>query len=263
MNIPLKLSDSDIEKAYHRLRKGIKLLVDLALVFKKIETRGTGNFVVKGPNIIVGNHCGSFKDVGLLLRLVPRRIFFTANKMIFSREDFSELVHRHLKRHLSQFGVFLHLILNPYYSFVVQYISSNISSVGTIPVNIYGSKRDAIVICQDYLKQGRAIIALQGRGRVHPGDPNPYIREFRRGVSVMAYNLQNEGIPVPVTPISFFGTHYPWAVPAKIKVNVGKPLYISDFWTGNEQATIEKFRQALQQKVSSLFLESLKWQPGS
>ena len=50
-----------------------------------------------------------------------------------------------------------------------------------------------------------------------------------------------------------------WGVPATIKVNVGRPLFIKDYWTGDEVSTVEKFRAALERTVSGLFRESLSW----
>ena len=62
----------------------------------------------------------------------------------------------------------------------------------------------------------------------------------------MAYNLYKEsGLAVPVTPLSIFGTHIMWGVPATIKVNVGRPLFVKDYWTGEEVSTVEAFRAAL------------------
>ena len=143
---------------------------------------------------------------------------------------------------------------------MVDFVSGHIARIGTIPVDIYGSKRESILKCQDYLKKGRAVIALQGRGRVLPKDPNPYVQEFRRGVSIMAYNLYKEsGLSVPVTPLSIFGTHIMWGVPATIKMNVGRPLFVKDYWTGEEISTVEAFRAALQRTVTGLFRESLSW----
>jgi len=232
----------------------------LMLFPKKTEVRGADHFVREGPNIIVGNHSGSYKDVSVLLQNVPRMIYFTANQMIFTREGASELVSRHLHRHMGRFGGVIHLLLGPFYNFMVDYVSGHIARIGTIPVDIYGSKRASILRCQDYLRKGRAVIALQGRGRVHPKEPNPYVKEFRRGVSIMAYNLFKEsGLSVPVTPLSLFGTHIMWGVPATIKVNVGPPLYIKDHWTGEEVSTVEAFRAALQRTVTGLLRESLSW----
>jgi len=76
----------------------------------------------------------------------------------------------------------------------------------------------------------------------------------------MAYNLYKErGLDGPVTPLSIFGTHIMWGVPATIKVNVGPPLHIRDHWTGEEVSTVEAFRAALERTVAGLFRESLSW----
>lgn len=248
------------EEEFQRIEKFVGLVTRGMLLPKKIEVRGGENFVREGPNVIVGNHIGSYKDVAILLRVVPRMIYFTANKMIFSREEASALVLRHLHRHMGKFGGFVHLILNPFYTYMVDFVSGHIAKVGSIPVDLYGRKHESILKCQDYLRKGRAVIALQGRGRVHPKDPNPYVKPFRRGVSLMAYNLfKKDGFSVPVTPMSIFGTHIMWGVPATIKVNVGRPLFIKDYWTGEEVPTVEKFRAALEGTVSCLFRESLSW----
>jgi 1-acyl-sn-glycerol-3-phosphate acyltransferase len=248
------------EEEFKRIEKSVDRVTRAFIFPKKIDLRGGENFVQEGPNIIVGNHIGSYKDVAILLRTVPRMIFFTANKMIFDKKEASELVLRHLHRHMGKFGGFIHLILNPLYTYVVHFVSGNAAKVGSIPVDIYGSKRESILKCQDYLRKGRAVIALQGRGRVHPRDPNPYVKSFRRGVSIMAYNLfKQEGIAVPITPMAIFGTHIMWGVPGTIKVNVGKPLYIKDYSGGGEAETVEKFRAALERRVSGLLYESLSW----
>jgi len=248
------------EEEYERIKKSVLRIARLLLFPRKIDMRGDANFVKSGPNIITGNHIGSYKDVAILLLIKPRMIFFTANKMIFTREGASELVSRHLHRHMGRFGGFVHILLRPFYAFMVQFVSSHIARVGSIPADMYGKRSDAILKCQEYLRRGRAIIALQGRGRVHPKDPNPYIKSFRRGVSIMAYNLfKDYGLSVPVTPLSIFGTHIMWGVPGRIRVNVGPPMYIKDFWGGNEKEVVEKFRAAMEKTVSGLFLESLKW----
>lgn len=249
------------EEELKRLNKGVRRLTDIALLSKKVVVRGSENFVREGPTIIVGNHIGSYKDVGLLLRIVPRPIFFTANKLIFDKEEFSALVRKHLHRHLGNFGLFVHLFFKPFYAYCVDYISANIARVGSIPVDLETGRVEAIRKCLDYLRKGRAIIALQGRGRVHPRDKNPYIKPFRKGVAVMAHNLLVEdGIDVPVTPLSIFGTHILFGVPARIRANVGKPMSIRDYGGGESAESIEKFRAALQHTVTRLLRESLNWE---
>jgi 1-acyl-sn-glycerol-3-phosphate acyltransferase len=248
------------EEEFQHIRWALDKGTWLFLLPKKVDLRGGENFVREGPNIIIGNHCGSYKDVSVLLRKVPRMIFFTANKAIFDKREASDLVERHLHRHMGAFGGFIHILLGPFYSFMVNYISNHIAAIGSIPVDLKGSRRESILRCQDYLRKGRAVIALQGRGRVQPKDPNPYVAGFRRGVSIMAYNLFKEsGLAVPVTPLSIFGTHIMWGVPATVKVNVGKPLFIRDYWTGEEGSTVERFRAVLERTVSGLLRESLSW----
>lgn len=248
------------EEEYRRIDKSVLRISRLLLFPKKIELRGQENFVRKGANIITGNHIGSYKDVAVLLLTKPKMLYFTANKMIFSRAEADELVSRHLHRHMGNIGGFVHLILKPFYSYMVDFVSGHIAKIGTIPVDMYGYKSDAIRRCQDYLKLQRTVIALQGRGRVLPADPNPYVRSFRRGVPIMAYNLFNEeSLSVPVTPLSIFGSHIMWGVPGRIRVNVGPPMYIKDYWGGVEAEVVARFRGALERTVSRLLLDSLKW----
>jgi 1-acyl-sn-glycerol-3-phosphate acyltransferase len=248
------------EEEFRHVKKVLDWATWLFLLPKKVDLRGGENFVRGGPNIIVGNHIGTGKDVSTLLLTRQRMIYFTANRMLFNRAEASELVLRHLHRHMGNFGGFVHLLLNPFYSYMVQFVSGHVSNVGTIPVDMYGKRNDAIIKCQDYLRKGRAIIALQGRGRVHPKDPNPYIKTFRRGVAIMASNLfREDGLSVPVTPLSLFGTHVLWGVPGRIRVNVGPPMFVKDYRGGTEGETIERFRAAMERTVSGLLIDSLKW----
>ena len=232
----------------------------VALLGKKLLVYGRDNFVKKGPAIIVGNHCGTYKDVAVVCKVVPWPFFFTANREIFSKSEFNYLVRKHLHLYLGNFGLLLNFFLNPYKSLFVQYISSNIAKVGTIPVDIYvHGKREAIERCQEYLKKGRVLIALQGHGRIVAKDPNPYVTPFGRGISIISYNMvKQEGIAVPVTPMAMYGTHRPFITPAKIHVNVGRPMFITDHWLDGFEETVERFKKALEAKVNELFLELIR-----
>jgi 1-acyl-sn-glycerol-3-phosphate acyltransferase len=246
------------EEELKRLEPSIQRISGLTLLGKKIEVEGGENFIKNGPNIIVGNHIGSIKDIATLFKIVPRPIFFVANKMIFSKDEFNLLIRRHLKRHLKEFGLFLDLILNPLKSLFVQFISTNIARVGTIRVNLQYGKTNAIEKCQKYLEKDRAIIALHGFGRVMKKDRNPYVRPFKKGSSIMAYNLyKDNGISVPVTPLAMFGTQIPFMIPGKIRVKVGPPMYIIDHLASGFEETVENFKNALEAKVKALFRELL------
>jgi 1-acyl-sn-glycerol-3-phosphate acyltransferase len=248
------------EEELKRFEPVIRGMVRLALLGKKIIVRGEENFVREGPNIIVGNHCGSFKDVATVLRVIPRPIFFTANKQVFTKEELNFLVKKHLKRHLKNFGALLNFLLIPFKSLFVRYVSSNIAKVGTIPVDLYSQgKRGAVLRCQEYLAAGRAIIALQGRGRVVPQDPNPYVKTFGRGTSIIAYNMNEQyGIRVPVTPLAIYGTQLPFIIPGKVLVNVGSPMYIADHLVGGFEESVACFKNALEATVLKLFLELIR-----
>jgi len=224
-----------------------------------MDVRGRNNLIPSGPNIIVGNHTGNFKDVAAVMQIVSRPVFFIANQMIFDRNELHFLIRKHLKRNLKELGLAIDLLLRPVKSLLVDFVSENVSKVGTIPADLYHGKKQAIRKCQEYLEKGRAIIALQGRGRIIKTDSNPYVPEFRKGASIMSYNLYVEkGIAVPVTPIAFFGTHKPFVTPTKIKVNVGEPLYITEYMEKTFSETVQRFRKAMEDRVKSLFLEMIR-----
>ncbi|MCX7975206.1 MAG: 1-acyl-sn-glycerol-3-phosphate acyltransferase [Candidatus Aminicenantes bacterium] len=243
------------EEELKRFEPIIKRLSYLALLGKKIEVWGKENFIRTGPNLIVGNHIGTYKDIAVLFKIIPRPIFFTANRQIFSREEFDELIGRHLERHLKKVGLFINLLLGPLKSLFVQYVSTNIARIGTIPVDLVNKKKDARHLIENYLRQGRAVIALQGRGRVKPNDPNPYVDSFKPGASAIIYNLFfKNGLVVPVTPLAIYGTQRPFLIPATIRVKVGEAMFITDYLKESASATIEYFRQALENRVKRLFL---------
>lgn len=241
------------EQELRRIEPIIKKLIKFFLLGKKVVVRGKENFITEGPNIIVGNHIGAFKDIAVLLKIVPRPIFFTANKMIFSRDEFNFLIRKHLKRHLNHFGLFLNLVLAPIKAPFIKLITTNIAKIGTIPVDFSSRHRGTKLVLKKWeecLEKDRAVAILQGRGRVMKKDSHPYIRSFKSGFSILASHLFEQGILVPVTPVVMFGTHIPWLIPGKIMVSVGQPMY----WEGS----VEEFRSALEQKAKMLLIELLK-----
>jgi len=247
------------ETELKKIRPQIEKLCDFLLLGKKVEIKGKRNIVQEGPNIIVGNHCGTFKDGAIIFKIVPRPIFFTANRMIFNKDELAFLVKEHFQLHLKSFGYFLNLALHPITSRLVNFVSSSLPKAGTIPVDLTRKKKLAIEKCQEYLRKGRAIIALQGNGRIGKSDPNPYVSPFRKGPSILSYNLYTEdNMPVAVTPLAFFGTQSPVFIPGKIKVNIGEPMYIADYMADGFTASVEKFRMAMERKVRDLFMELIK-----
>jgi 1-acyl-sn-glycerol-3-phosphate acyltransferase len=249
----------DFEEEYRRVQPTLQKWISFILLGKKIEIRKTENFLSEGPTIIVGNHCGAAKDVAVVLRIVPRPVFFTANREIFTQGDFDALIRKHLLRHLGDFGLAANILLKPVKIAFIRFVTTNINKVGTIPVDLRAGREDTRRRIQQYLKKGRAIIALQGRGRVHPKDPHPYISRFRPGTSAIAHSLFDEcGLSVPITPLAIYGTQIPWLVPGTIRVNVGEPMFVKDYSRGSCNEVVERFRNALEVRVKALFLDLLK-----
>jgi hypothetical protein len=251
--------DYDHEAEYRRLLPKIERLCRFGMAGKTIEVLGRENLVRRGPNILIGNHIGSYRDVAVLFLTAVRPIFFNANAQIFSREEFGALVRKHLKRHMGRLGLMLDFLLNPYKFLFVDFVSSHIARVGSIPVYLLGGKREAVDRCEDYMRRGRAVVSLQGRGRVDLRAPNPYIWPFGRGTAFVAYDLlEREGLHVPVTPLAFFGTQVPWPVPSKVRLNVGEPMYVRDFLGGGRDAAILRFKAAMEDRVLELFRDILR-----
>ncbi|MCJ7612039.1 MAG: hypothetical protein MUP19_07230, partial [Candidatus Aminicenantes bacterium] len=137
----------------------------------------------------------------------------------------------------------------------------NIAKIGTVPVNMKptGKKGEAMSLCEERVRSGRALITLQGRGRVKKKEANPYVDTFRRGVSFIAYNLyMNHKLNVPVTPLAFYGTQTPVLVPGQVKINVGLPMFIGDHLGQGINETVERFRSALEARVKALFFDLIR-----
>ena len=247
------------EEEFKNISSSIHGLSDFALVGKKLIIEGVENIIKEGGNIIVGNHAGSYKDVATLFKVFPRPIFFTANESIFTRKAFSEMVRSHLNRQLGNLGLLMDFFINPVKYLFVDYISANIAKIGTIPVDLQHKKQSAVLKCQEYVKKGRAIIALQGKGRMEFELPNPYSYPFRNGPPIISYNIyRKDGKEVPVTPLAIIGTHIPWGIPGKVNIRIGEPMYITQFLDKDVQTTVNRFRLALEKRVSRMILDLLK-----
>ncbi|MFO7980144.1 MAG: lysophospholipid acyltransferase family protein [Candidatus Aminicenantes bacterium] len=249
----------DYERELQRFKPVIRTLGNITLLGKKVVLKGEENFVKSGPNIILGNHAGSFKDIAVLFKIVPRPIIFTANQEIFDKDKLNHLIRHYLKHNIRTLGILLDFLLRPVKIPIVYYISNNISKIGTIPVDLYSKKRTAIGKCEENLRKGRAIVLLQGGGMVKKNTTNPFISTFKRGPSIICYNLyKRDGITVPVTPVAIYGTQKPFLTPGKVKVNVGKPMKILDYIEGGFNQTVDRFKTALEAQVKSLLIEMIR-----
>lgn len=248
-----------LEEEFQRVRPALDRWACFALLGKKIFAEGTENFIKQGPNIIVGNHIGTFKDAATIYKIVPRSFIFTANRMILDKDELDFLIRKHLKRHFKEVGLLLNALLKPLKVPFINFVTKTAKRIGAIPVDLYSSKRDAILKCQEGVKAGKALITLHGRGRVMKDDLNPYVSPIRRGAAIVSYNLyKNDGLKVPITPLVMFGTHLPLFFPTTIRVKVGEPMYVSDYLGDSFTETIERFRAAIEARVNSLFFQIIK-----
>ncbi len=247
------------EKKFARLKPKVLKLSRFSLFGKKVMIQGLENFPLRGPTIVVGNHIGSYKDIAVLFLMAPRQIHFTANRQIFTRDAFHSLIRSHLKRHLKEFGLLLDVALRPLKVPFVNFIADNIEAVGSIPVDLLKGRSDALSKCAKFLRDGRAVVLLQGRGRVNPRDSYPYASPFRRGPAILCFNMyRSEGLEVPVIPVAMYGTHWPWVTPGTIKVRVGPPLFVSQYLEGDFSRTISRFRDAMEKRVRIMLYELIK-----
>jgi 1-acyl-sn-glycerol-3-phosphate acyltransferase len=247
------------EKDFLLLKPTLMKWVRLALFGKTLQVTGMDNLPMLGPVIIVGNHIGSYKDIGALLQIIPRHIHFTANQEIFTRESFHALIRHHLKRHLKEFGLLFDAAIRPIKVPFVNFMADNIGRVGTIPVDLTGGKTQAFQKCKDFLLEGRALVLLQGKGRIDPRDSHPYMSKFRSGPAVICAEIyRDRGLVIPVVPIVMYGTHMPWVVPGRIKVGVGKPLHITEHMSDDFGLTVSRFRDAMEKSVRVLLYRLVK-----
>jgi 1-acyl-sn-glycerol-3-phosphate acyltransferase len=249
----------DLDRRYDSLLPVIRGICRGLLLTKRIVVHGRENFVRSGRNIIIANHVGSYKDVAVLFRVVPRRIFFLANARLFSRASFQALIRTHLLRHMNSFGTALDLALAPLKCWFVPTIADNIARIGTIPVDLERRRSEALRLCRDYLLEDRAVISLQGMGFVSKDDGHPYVPAFRPGPAVLAHRLrERDGLDVPVTPLAIYGAHWAWPVPSTIHVSIGEPMFISEDLRNGREDPVRRFRNRLETRVKILFRDALR-----
>jgi 1-acyl-sn-glycerol-3-phosphate acyltransferase len=70
--------------------------------------------------------------------------------------------------------------------------------------------------------------------------------------------FDDQGIDVPVTPVALFGTQIPFLIPGKIRMNIGPPMFISGYAGGGLDATVARFKDALEAAVRKLLIETLR-----
>jgi hypothetical protein len=257
----------------------------------RVRWEGLENKILEGPNIIVGNHPGYQEDIATLIALHPERMLrFTANKELLSKKDTNELIKRtvvsssrkYFRKMLGKrfsepddvagniFAKFFNFISAPIRSQWSKYLSSRISAVRAIPVNISGTNHtNYIEIAADYLAKGEAVVFLQyNKDKKDPGKKvrnhilSKYapegvteIDEFRYGAFNLALHMKKEyDMDVPVTPVSIKGTKFFSCPFSKIKVVFGQPQYIAPYMS--EPHPELSFKNNVEKTVVDMYMQS-------
>jgi long-chain acyl-CoA synthetase len=176
-------------------RYAIKLL--LTIMFKlygRISVSGLENLPAKGPYIIAPNHL-SLVDAPSIMAVIPWRIgsqaFFLGATEFFGSPVMSKIAK------------------------VIQ----------VIPVDMDTRLYGALQLSAYVLRQGKILCIFPEGTRSRDGS----IKEFKKGVGIIARELQ-----VPLIPVAINGTYEMMASgklfprPAKVTVSIGKPLYPGD-----------------------------------
>jgi hypothetical protein len=237
------------------------------LVFNKCVFNGFENKIPDGANIIVTNHpaaikemIGPVKDVAIIFSVYdrhpnPRQLAFLASYEIFSKEEFEGTINIHLHP-------ILRILLKPVIQLFVAYAIPRIRALGAIPVYIseFGGRRETRDKIEECLLEGRAVVFLQANVR-QQSEIHPYLKKFRKGAAFMAYELyRKHHMNIPVTPISIYGTEGFIRPFKKIRVNIGKSMFIKSFLKA--KSPVRSFTDALEETVKDLLEESLNFEPG-
>lgn len=244
--------------------KYAKTLIKIFTGMDKIVYCGLENLVTEGPNLISANHPDIGKGIGAIIKLyleeANRKTDFIARKEIFTQEEFKQLIDTYAKRNIPR--RMLQLALKPLQLFLGSYIPRAVTTTGMIPLDINtqtikATRYNLRVISNSIepkLVDGKAIVLLQYSRNKTSSPWHYYLQRFHQTPARIALQVFNHsGLAIPVTPISIYGGR--GILPLKkIVVNVGKPLYITDFM--EEQNPIKAMADLLEKRTAQLLEES-------
>lgn len=260
------VSDSEIKsftsESARFYQSTLKRIARIFLVFNRLEFMGLENKIPSGPNIVISNHPAAVKemispakDIAAIYMAYDappnrRQVNFLATSELFEKNTFVKTISKHL-------APIFQIILNPAIRSFVNYAIPRIKAIGTIPVyssEIKGRKETRAKI-EEYLLKGRAVVFLQSNF-LHQSRIHPYLKKFRKGAAFIAYDIyQKYKMNIPVTPISIYGTEGFIRPFKKIRVSIGKSLFIEPFL--KDKSPVRGFTDTLEEKVKDLLEESV------
>ncbi len=63
---------------------------------------------------------------------------------------------------------------------------------------------------------------------------------------------------MPVTPVAIYGAQRPWIIPGRILIAAGPPLFARDHLDGDFDASVLRFKAALEAAVQGLFFDLIR-----
>jgi hypothetical protein len=258
------------QRTYNRAKN---IVTFFSVPFKGlIEYSGLENIIEEGPNLIIANHPGVGKDIGSLLHAYDRQLCFTASDFLFEKETILSKAKEYL-------GEKKYSRLEPLANYLAGFLSRKMNEFDMIPIpweyngnskETAKSLRKSMDKAKDYLRQGKAAVFFQiahslltengteenkikAQSKYHN-----YLFKFNNTVLKIANELRKEGIIVPIAPIAFFGgeTLNPFE---RIKMSIGKPVYIEDSIYGNtnpgNNSIVPELTNMLEKTVADMLIE--------
>jgi 1-acyl-sn-glycerol-3-phosphate acyltransferase len=255
------------EEAIRLYRKVGRFFAKVFLLLNKKDFKGLENKIPDGPNIIVTNHpaalkemIGPVKDVAIIFSVYdtqpsPRLLSFLATHEVFSKKEFVGTINIHLHP-------IFRILLRPLVQLFVTYAIPRIKAFGTIPVysSEFGGRRETREKIKECLLEGRAVVFLQANVKKQ-SEIHPYLKKFNKGAAFIAYEFyRNYRMNIPVTPVSIYGTEGIIRPFKKIRVNIGKSMFVKSFIKA--KSPVRSFTNALEERVKELLEESLDFEAG-
>ena len=209
------------------------------LRWTRIEANGLDKIASEGPALIAPNHL-SWKDILLIVGMMPRPVKFAANFRLFNLEECKAMFSEYLSK--IDVNPLLQQALQPINQMLSHFLVRRVRSSGAIPAKLHStdySFMDSIIRAF----QRRKLVCIFPEGR---DSPPGELGRFKLGIPIVLleyYSRYRESIPV--YPIGIWGTHRTYMPGMKLGFHVGDPLYIKDHLQEKKNRTLISFAHEL------------------
>jgi len=268
----IKEKDREIREKYDAAKEK---LLKFFVPFDNIIYTGLENKIEEGPNLIIANHPGIARDIGSLLKLYTRPLFFTPRKELFDKNELNQLIKDFYKRHLSKYGsitaTLINKMLTPIRNVFSDYVPKIMKETKMISIDLNNHKdkraavknlRESIEKIKTYLKNERAVVIFQTPISMINGNEtereisqyHDYLYKFNTTCAKIVNEIYKEDKKIiPITPISIYNAEglNPFK---RMKVNIGKAMTIEPYL--KEENLIIELTQDLEKTIATLLEKS-------